>query len=77
MMSISTFSPKSSSILKQFRRFYSVGVVPIGAGQTLAVKARIDEKRSQAKLGGGIKRIETQHKKVNNREKRGQYCSCS
>jgi len=34
-----------------------------GAQQTLRVKQKIEEKRNEALLGGGIKRIETQHKK--------------
>ena len=35
-----------------------------GAQQTLRVRKRIEEKRSQALLGGGQKRIDAQHKKV-------------
>ena len=35
-----------------------------GAQQTLRVRKRIEEKSSQALLGGGQKRIDAQHKKV-------------
>ena len=35
-----------------------------GAEHTLRVKKRIEEKRAQALLGGGQKRIDAQHKKV-------------
>jgi len=48
-----------STVLKQFARRYC-----IGARQTLAVRERIQNKREQAVLGGGQKRIDTQHKKV-------------
>ncbi|OXA37949.1 propionyl-CoA carboxylase beta chain, mitochondrial [Folsomia candida] len=45
-------------LLKQCVRRYC-----LGARQTLAVQDRIRDKREQANLGGGVKRIETQHKK--------------
>ena len=35
-----------------------------GAQQTLRVKQKIEEKRRDALLGGGQKRIDTQHRKV-------------
>ena len=37
-----------------------------GAQQTLRVKQKIEEKRRDALLGGGQKRIDTQHRKVGN-----------
>jgi hypothetical protein len=49
----------TSALAKQFVRRYC-----IGAKQTLAVRDRIHDKRRQANLGGGVKRIDTQHNKV-------------
>ncbi len=34
------------------------------AAHTLDVKQKIGEKKKEAQLGGGVKRIETQHKRV-------------
>ena len=48
------------SNLFRFARNYSSS-----AKQTLAVRERLANKRHQALLGGGQKRIEAQHKKVN------------
>lgn len=41
-----------------------VSPVSPGAKQTLIVRARINEKKRLAQLGGGEKRIQAQHKKV-------------
>ncbi|CAG7822594.1 unnamed protein product [Allacma fusca] len=47
-----------SNVLTRFVRSYSSG-----ARQSLAVRERMINKREQALLGGGVKRIEAQHKK--------------
>lgn len=50
-----------SQALSAGRRFKGIMA---SVEQTLDVKRRIDETRKQALLGGGLQRIETQHKKV-------------
>lgn len=54
-----TFSP-----LFNISRSFSANAASLqGPSHTLAVKRKIDETRKKALLGGGIQRIETQHRK--------------
>merc|ERR1719347_2349230 len=64
--------PSFLSIANQYR--YCSGIQ--GAEHTLRVKKRIEEKRAQALLGGGQKRIDAQHKKgkLTARERLGLLC---
>merc|ERR1712110_502223 len=50
-----------STVFKGYQQRACSGIQ--GAQQTLRVRKRIEEKRSQALLGGGQKRIDAQHKK--------------
>lgn len=55
---------KLSSSQWIYRSFSSASASSTSSSLSVKIKNRIDEKRQQSLLGGGLKRIEQQHKKV-------------
>ena len=57
---------KSHTVMSLIEAEAVLLIIMAGAQQTLRVKQKIEEKRRDALLGGGQKRIDTQHRKVGN-----------